>query len=827
MDAKAGFVGLVTAVGEVAAAQGSLRVADNVTLRREGAISLRSFFGSTALTLPSPYAAAAFAYKGVLLFMLGTNRVYNAAQTLIAQDTDDQLKFGDPYPAIRADIQSAKEARSNLYIAAATGVFKLTSTTSNIFGSGLPIPYFVQVGAGSGTTQILAANQRVAYRLVQKYTDPNGLVIRSRPSGAFLVDSGATAMAPSLSIKSRYVAGANYQVELYRTRVFPSTATVDDEMQLVATLTPTGNAIPNNIFVDRVADANRTTTLYTSPSRGGIENANDRPPGCACLERYRGCLFFGNTRGPSRITISYTSSGDLTGSATGIGARQATASWTSGTNTMTVNSATGLQVGMWVNVPSTPYFWTSSPVVIITAISGTTLTVDQTATSTRSGVALYIYDTISYREPTTGIWRGPYLIPMNPTVGAISGGATLAYPINYGPVSTYDITPPEPGYQYTAVIESGPRGPSQLAVRATHGDEYNPPLALQTSSTGTVATYDDIPNGLAWSEPDQPEHCPPKNFARVGDTGRAILALVATRDRLLILKEDGVFLLTGDTAKNFAIYPLDTTCLCILPGSVRRLQNTVYFLSNLGLVAIDENGSVNIVGRAIQTELAPIITSIRQTQKTSGTYLMPGLSGVTGTSDDANGEYWLLLGSTTPSFGGQALIYNAFREGFTTYSFGTPAPVAVAADGEGLPLVLTASSMLTPSTSLGAITARVSPHAFSDPALVGKLWTHIVAGFSRLTGTTSVQAKFSSSESQVDGTSITETIPLPTLSGLVELPGGSLVKHPVPQAMKRGFLTFIELVVAVSTGTFVLELIGAESRENAPNKQPSHGSGAT
>ncbi len=824
MDAKAGFVGLVTAVGEVAAAQGALRIADNVTLRREGAISLRSFFGSTAL---SRTYAAAFPYRDVLLFMTAANRVYDATQTLFTQDATDQLKFGDPYPAIRADVQSAKEARGNFYVASATGVFKLTSTTSAMFGTGMPIPYIAQASLNSTAPTLLTANQRVAYRIVQKYTDPNGLVLRSRPSGAYLVDSGATAGSPSLAIASRYAAGMNYQVEVYRTRIFPNTASVDDEMQLVATLTPTGNTTPNNVYTDRVSDASRTTTLYTSPSRGGIENANDRPPGCACLERYRGCLFFGNTRGPSRITISFTTSGDLTGSATGIGARQATASWTSGTNTMTVNSATGLQVGMQVYVPTTPYFWTSSPAASITAIAGTTLTLDQTATSTRSGVAIYVYDTFSYREPTTGIWRGGYLLPMSPSVGPVSGGATLAYSINYGSVSTYDLTPAAPGYQYTAVIESGPRGPSQLAVRATHGDEYNPPLALHTSSTGTLATYDDIPNGLSWSEPDQPEHCPPKNFARVGDTGKAILALVATRDRLLILKEDGVFMLTGDTARNFAIYPLDTTCLCILPGSVRRLQNTVYFLSNLGLVAIDENGSVSVVGRAIQTELAPIITQIRQTQKTSGTYLMPGLSGVTGTSDDANGEYWMLLGSTTPSFGGQALIYNAFREGFTTYSFGTPAPVAVAADGEGQPLVLTASSMLTPSTSLGAITARVSPHAFSDPALVGKLWTHIVAGFSRLTGTTSVSAKFSSSESQVDGTSITETIPLPTLSGLVELPGGSLVRHPVPQAMKRGFLTFIELVVAVSTGTFVLELIGAESRENAPNKQPSHGSGAT
>ncbi len=819
LDPKANFIGLVTDTGEVSSESGALRIADNVTLRKEGALTLRPTFASLAHGIPTPRAW--FPYRGIGLAVSANNVVYNTSTGTILTE----YASGTSPPAVRDDIATGVEARGNFYFPSSRGVFKMRDTSASpMYRSGATpteavIGYSYATAGASG--ELLTTGQQVAYRIVTVRTDANGVTVRSRPSGAVIVASTFTG-SPFVVIYPSYQLDNPFtkrSIELYRTRVFPTSVQVDDEMQLVKTFDAPTNATIQ--YTDKVPDTQRGMTLYTSPSRGGIESANDRAPGAACIERYRTCLFFGNIVGPHRITVSYRAGGAVTGSATGVGSRTATANNTAGSYQLTsVSNVTGLQVGMYV--VST----TNGTLGRITAIAGTTITVSQpmAVASTGQGV-LFLDAFVIDNNATTSIATG--------TVNKDSSGAPYntsyhimqAYFASVGRFTGYEVTPPEPGYDQTVVFERTDRGGTAFTLNATHGGEMSPAIPL-VGATGLSSTNDVYPHGLMWSEPDEPEHVPPKNFARVGDSGKAILALIATRDRLLILKEDGVFMLTGDTSANFSIYPLDTTCLCILPGSVKRLQNRVFFLSNLGLVAIDENGTVEVVSRAIQTELAPIIASIRQVAQGTGLYRMTGFTGVSGTADEALGEYWLALGTSTPSFGGQVLAYNLFRGGFTTYSFGTPAPAALSQDAQGSAWLLTSSTYLNPTSTPGAVTARISPHAFGDPHLVGKLWTHIIAGFSQLTGTTSVQAAFTSSEAQV-ATSLTETFDTPLLGGLVQHPLGSLLRHPVPNAVRRAYLLFVEIIVAVSSGTFTLETIAAEQRENLPNKKPTHGSGAT
>ncbi len=821
MDPKVGFRGLVTATGELMADRGALRIADNVTLRKEGALMPRPVYTSTALA--RAYAAA-FPFKGALMYVTSANAVYSAA--IFGQY--DIVGWGSSMPAVRADIQSGKEARGNFYFASIVGVLKLISPGTGRFGMSGARPGEAHIyvnGLTAGT--LLTQNTQVAYRFVVVKTDLNGLVLRSRPTGAqaiSLTTAGTYGVQivfqpPSLDPNTT----ASLKVEVYRTRVFPTSVQIDDDMQLVATIdAPTSGTV---LFVDNLPDANRGMTLYTSPSRGGAEAANDNPPGCACIERFRGSLFFGNIVGPHRVTFSYNYEGVRTGQATLIGERTFTANTTNGGTTLTnVSNTTGLQVGMFI-FNGTGGGNQNANLGRITAIAGTTITTALAANQTGAGQTFYANDALTIDNGNIAVPLGkkPSALINNGYYAATSYSVNISLP---GMYNTYEVTPAQPGYDYTVVIERVQRGGTAFQLRASHGNEMSPAVPLGNAATGMLSTNDVYPHGLAWSEPDEPEHVPPKNFARVGDAGKAILALVATRDRLCIFKEDGLFMLTGDTSRNFGIYPLDTTCLCILPGSVRRLKNTVFLLSNLGLVAVDESGSVTIVSRPIQLEVASIVNAIRAAQKASGLYLMPGLSGVTGASDDAQGEYHLALGTSAPSFGGQVLVYSLPRDGFTTFSFGTPAPVALATDGEANPLVLTASSLLTPTTTLGAVTARISPRAFSEPSMVGRFASHVAMAFSKLTGTASVQARFSGSE--LGATEIAESVEAgPVVGGLIEQPNGSLLRTLIPSALKRSFLTFVELVVTVTSGTFTLEHIAIEERENIPNKRPSHGSGSS
>lgn len=817
-DTKAGFAGLVTATAEATGEPSGLRIADNVVLRKEGALMPRPVSTSTAL---SRAYRAAFPYKGATYQIDQTGRIWR-------NDTLQLLTWPAFAPTpLRADVQNVKEARGNLYFPSAQGVYKVTSTADTEL-----VPAGVSLSAGVlstsplggfATPELLTANTQVGYRTVVVVTDPNGLIVRSRPSGTSIVVSTAGSQSPSLNFRSSPTAPAPYktQLELYRTRVFPTTAQLDDEYQLVKTFDLPQGTTWSGSHLDGLPDTRRGTTLYTSPSRGGMENANDLPPACACVERFRSSLFFGNTVGPHRIVFSYNpTSTNLVGQAGGIGVRMTTGTTTAGSAAITsVANTTGVQVGMVVDS------LTSGFMGQVVSIAGSTVTTNLAATAPQTAQQVRFRDAILVDGVAVALGIGP-----NAGIGVITESITSA---NIGQTAlwsthmAYEVSPPVAGYTQTVVIERIARGGTPFTVKATHGGEMSPAIPLASSGgAGTSSTNDVLTHGLAWSEPDEPEHCPPKNTARVGDSGRAILGLVATKDRLLIFKEDGLFMLVGNTARDFGLYPLDTTCLCVLPGSIRRLKNTVYLLTNLGLVAVDEGGGVSVVSRPIQLEVAAIVNAIRAAQKSSGLYNMPGLQGITGAGDDAQGEYHLALGSSTPSFGGQVLVYSIPRDGFTTFSFGAPAPVALSTDGEGNPLVLTASTLLTPTTTLGAVNARVSPRAFTDPALVGKFWSHIVAGFSQLTGTTSVSAKFTSSEPQVD-TSITEAFDIPLLGGLIQHPLGSLLRHPVPLAVRRAYHLFVELLINVSTGSFTLETIGAESRENAPNKRSLHGSGAT
>lgn len=828
-DAKAGFVGLVTATSEAGGAPSGLRVADNVVLRREGALTPRPWFA--AFPISRQYRAAFPFRESSLYFVAAGNALYGPA----GAGPFSVAVLGGTTPAVREDIQSAKEARNNFYFASSVGVLKLVNTVvtalsvTGVRSTDAPVYPGLNV-VTTGANLILATNTQAAYRVVFVKTDINGVITRSRPTGAITVTntSGSAvspivyAYAPTMYETSTTT---SMKAEVYRTRVFPTSAQVDDEMQLVATI-PLTPGMSTFQFTDRVLDSARGMTLYTSPSRGGMENASDPPPGCACLERFRGSLFFGNIVGPHRVTFSYNYAGIRTGQATLIGERTATANVSNGSTSMTaVSNTTGLQVGMAIQNGVGP---NTAALGRITAIAGTTITTSYAANANATGQTFYFNDAVTIDNNANPITLGKVRndIAVNNGFYPTTSNAVTISPLS-GTYTAYEITPPNPGYDSTVVIERRLSGGAPFEIRASHGDELSPAVPLGNAGSGLASTNDVLPHGLAWSEPDEPEHVPPKNYARVGDAGKAILGLVATRDRLLIFKEDGLYMLTGNTARDFGIYPLDTTCLCILPGSIRRLKNTVFLLTNLGLCAIDENGGVTVISRPIQLEVASIVNAIRNAKLSSGLYNMPGLTGTTSAGDDANGEYLLALGTTAPSFGGQVLVYSIPRDGFTTFSFGTPEPVALATGGIGQPYVLTASTMMSASTNAGAVTARVSPRGFTDPALLGKLWTHIAASFSKLTGTTSIQAKFTSSESQLSSAEITETLEAPTLAGLVELPNGSLLRHPLPRALARAHMLFVELVIAVSNGTFTLEVIAAESRENASNKRPSHGSGAT
>lgn len=817
LQAKAGFIGLVTATGEVGAPQGALRKADNVTLRRSGALERRQNWTQSN---PLTRAYSAHFWYQQTKYQLDKNNIAYRADTALIVPT-----FPSPAPTggVRADCFSVRESRNNLYFAAKRGIAKVTSSANtSLFNTGLS-PSDVGVGqtllATTGAT-ILPNNSQVAYRIVGKHVDANGLIVRSRPSGAVIIaNTTGAARSPQLLLTIDTIRAVNTisEVEVYRTRTFPTSATPDDEMQLVASLKSSLFPSGTYMWTDEVVDSARTTTLYTSPSRGGIENASDRPPGAAVIELFRGHLFFGNLTGPQIFVVSFKfSSTNLVGVATGIGIRTVTGNISSGSTSITsVSNMAGLQLGMVVGgtlSPGTAY---------VTAIAGTTVTVSSPSGITATGSTMTFTDALIL----DGI---PVALGRNSTFAANLQAANMT-----STYAAYEITPASPGYDVTLVVESKARGAPTFLATATHGGEMSPPLGVW-GGTGTASKGDALVHGLAWSEPDEPEHVPPKNYARVGDGSKAILGLTAMKDALLIWKEDGLFRLTGAVASGFRIDPFDPTVVCILPGSIRRLRDCVYALTTLGIAEVSDTAT-NVISAPIGPDLAKhVVERIRREHYFSGIY-RPVVTDpcICASADEGNGEYWLFTGPTWESnIGGQILVFSVERQGFTTNTFGDyPSTIcALSQNPTGQPAYLIPTALYEPDTNTsihsGNIVARVQPHGFCESGLLGKLWTHVVVGFSTLGNASSVQVTYSSSETQVLD-SVTENFDLPTLGGNVVFPEGGLLRHIVPTKMRRAWKLRVEIIINTVASTFILDAVGAESRDNIPNKDQTVANGST
>lgn len=902
---KGGFRGLLTATSESTADAGAMRVCDNAVVRREGALEPRQGFAPVSLGY-TPVSAVLAAHP------FGTATLYEQADGV-------RNAAGQPFQAFwlqagagtytvprqRADIRDSAMARGNLYAPMQFGVVRVSAPSESFWKHAGITPMWLNIqtvnaGAASSTpaNDVLQANTHVGYRVVARRTDPNGTVTRSRPSGVIEISNATAGTAvPTLGGSWSFTADEYDTVEIYRTRSFPTSAALDDEMQLVAELARPSTAGTGWTFVDTVADSKRTTTLYTSPSRGGMENANDRPPGCACVELFKQCMFFGNTAGPGRYTFSFKWGGALS-TATGVGQRTVNLTTTAGSTAGTVASATGLQAGM--TLIGGGLSGAQAGRVWLTAVSGTNVTLSQAATNTGTFGTLFT-DSVEIN----GTWVA---LATNNVITSTLGSTLL---VNAAYVGAYELSPANPGYTDTVVLEQVMRGQSAFTLRATHGDEMSPPLPLygQTAATSKADVY---PNGLMWSSPDEPEHVPPKFYVQVGDKAKAILGLCALRDAMLVLKEDGIWAVTG-TNGNFTVTPLDLTTYCVLPSSVQRLNNRCYMLSNKGLVAVDESG-VEVVSLPIADELTKVVDVLRAQVALSGTYQYADLAGVASYVDDRNAEIAVALPAAAGvSFGGDLLVYNARTNAFTTFSFtktsdalgftpsgygvdalGVPLvlhtggvrqasyqsvtvqgqPLYVRADGSALLLapgvvaqadgtyvvtylpatqlrvgdVLVAtqaarivsvqsSTQVTCDANPGSgnagayrtVTSTLEPQGFSSPQLAGKLWTHAAWALSRLTGAVRATARFSSATPTVLQASqqTRELVQLPRTTGLVLHHEGTLIRMDVPQLHRRGWLLRIGLELELALGDYLLEIVAADSRENAPQKAQTHSTGAS
>jgi hypothetical protein len=117
--------------------------------------------------------------------------------------------------------------------------------------------------------------------------------------------------------------------------------------------------------------------------------------------------------------------------------------------------------------------------------------------------------------------------------------------------------------------------------------------------TSAASSNDENPSRVYYSKLSQPEAVPIVNYLDIGSRDQSIKRIVALRDSLLVLKEDGIFVVSGSGAFNFSVRLLSSTSIIICPDSAQVLNNNLYFLSTQGIISVNESSDA-IVSRQIE-----------------------------------------------------------------------------------------------------------------------------------------------------------------------------------------------------------------------------------
>lgn len=212
-----------------------------------------------------------------------------------------------------------------------------------------------------------------------------------------------------------------------------------------------------------------------------------------------------------------------------------------------------------------------------------------------------------------------------------------------------DSTPALQGeYEVTVTSVNTFTVPVEVTIAGTTGIWYK---------TTAFSDNEESPNRLFYSKISQPEAVPLVNFIDIGPRDKAIQRILALRDNLFVLKEDGIYIVTGTTAPDFGSRLLDGSTELVAPDSAVVLNNKIYALTTQGVVTITEGG-VSIISRPIEDKILDIVNSRFDFEFSS--------FGVAYESDRA---YILWMPSTeTDTVATQAYRYNTFTRTWTRWT---------------------------------------------------------------------------------------------------------------------------------------------------------------
>ena len=162
-------------------------------------------------------------------------------------------------------------------------------------------------------------------------------------------------------------------------------------------------------------------------------------------------------------------------------------------------------------------------------------------------------------------------------------------------------------------------------------------------------------NRIYISKPLQPEAVPLLQRVDAGSADAEIRRIVALRDSVFILKDDGIYRLTGEDVGSFRVAPFDTTAIIKAPETAVAFNNQVMTFSDQGVIAIADSG-VSSMSRPIENLLLEISQYANFQDNTFGI------------SYDSERKYILYtVTEDTDTYATQAWVYNSFTNAWTRW----------------------------------------------------------------------------------------------------------------------------------------------------------------
>lgn len=511
---------------------------------------------------------------------------------------------------------------------------------------GLVTGDYVTIRNSNGSVAVPDGEYVLTAYTANTFTFSTSAALSSVPTGVTALSFGIR-RAPQLEFTiPSDVDSTAYIYKIYRTNasiagdVEPDEATLQQIYE--ANLT-SGNLSAGYIqYTDVVDDLFKQGYLYTNPNTGsGILEANFTPPPCRDIASFRNHMFYAyptwfysldinliRASATTFVNNDYIDVVQISNSKT-----TTYCTWQSGTTVRYgVSSNTNLQVGQYilfsgfVNSANNGKF-------IITSVS--TTYVDCTnagrvnGSLDESSLSLTSYPVRRYTAASSESFNtaagGNFKLSTGSSSVATNIDATArsivrtinrdTYSNIYMSYTSSSISLPGQMFSYGRTTSSTY---AFQASSSTVGANFDPTLPTTTSDITTVvgdnASY---ANGIAISKQNEYEAVPLTSFLLIGSKTAEIKRIFALKNSLIILKEDGVFRISGNNRSDFLVNQIDPTVIIKAVDSAVVMNGYVYCLTNQGVVQISES-SVSIISRNIEPLILALLSNSSVSTQTYG-----------------------------------------------------------------------------------------------------------------------------------------------------------------------------------------------------------------